>query len=39
MNDAVTDRSTEYMIMTGLSVGSIALLAVISTFLRKKSRA
>jgi len=39
MNDAITDRSTEYLIMTGLSVGSLAILAVVSTFLRKKSRA
>ena len=38
-NDAITDRSTEYLIMTGLSVGSLAILAVVSSFLRKKSRA
>ena len=37
--DAITDMSTEYLIMTGLSLGSLAVLAVISTFLRKKSRA
>lgn len=37
--DAKTDMTTEYLIMTGLSLGSLAILAVISTFLRKKSRA
>ena len=37
--DAATDMTTEYLIMTGLSLGSLAILAVISTFLRKKSRA
>ncbi len=34
--DAKTDMTTEYLIMTGLALGSLAILAVISTFLRKK---
>jgi hypothetical protein len=34
--DAATDMTTEYLTMTGLSLGSLAVLAVISTLLRKR---